>query len=643
MKHNLATSRIVLGFQPSSRFTGEIDSMLVVSRPATFLVLLVLSPVLSAADTAPPRFERDIAPLIDRYCLRCHGADKPKGGVDLSRHRDDATIRKHLALWERVGENLRSGDMPPAGARKPTAAEMAVLERWLDAVVFKADCDGPLDPGKPTIRRLNRVEYYNTIRDLMGVEFKPAKDFPADDVGHGFDNIGDVLSLPPLLMEKYVAAAEQIVEAAWKLPEFRRRIQPPPFNRGALQGNLQKFASQAWRRPATEEEAQRLLRFVQLAREAGDSPDVGIRLALQAILVSPHFLYRIEQNPTNPEGWITPFELATRLSYFLWSSLPDDELMLLARENKLRQPGILEEQVRRMVQSPKSAALAENFAGQWLNIRSLASFSPDPKRFPTFNAALRRDMIRETEAFFLHVVRENRSVLDFLDADYTFLNARLARHYGISDVQGDELHKVSLKGTPRGGVLTQASVLAVTSNPTRTSPVKRGKWILENLLGTPPPPPAPDAGELPEGVELKGTLRQQMEQHRANPSCATCHQRMDPLGFGLENFDAIGAWRTQENGLAIDATGELPDGSKFAGPAELRKVLLTKKQLFVRCLTDKLLTYAIGRGTERSDRCFIEKIVKQAEKDDYRFTDLIIHLVKSDPFQKRRVERSAKR
>lgn len=602
---------------------------------------LWLATLLPAADDRPGdtlTYARDIRPLIDRYCLRCHSAAKPKGDVTLDRDRSDADVRKHLALWEKVGGNLRSGDMPPAGAKKPTAAELEALNRWLDTVVFKTDCTGPLDPGRVTIRRLNRAEYNNTIRDLVGVDFKPANDFPADDVGYGFDNIGDVLSLPPLLMEKYLAAAEKVIDEAWKRPELRRRLMPLPFARLSTSQNLKAFASRAWRRPASDEEVQRLMQLVQLARQQGDSPDVGVRLALQAVLVSPHFLFRIERDPDpKSSGLISDHELAVRLSYFLWSSMPDEELTRLARDGKLRQPGVIDEQVRRMLHDPKGRTLAENFAAQWLNLRPLSFFSPDPKRFPTFTPALRDAMLRETEQFFLHVVRADRSVLDFLDADYTFVNERLARHYGLKDVHGESFRKVSLAGTPRGGVLTHASVLAVTSNPTRTSPVKRGKWILDNILGTPPPPPSPDAGELPADGEMTGSMRQQMEQHRKNPACAACHQRMDPLGFGLENFDAIGAWRTREGKFAIDAVGVLPDGSRFDGPAQLRQVLMGKKDQFVATLTEKLLTCALGRGMERNDRCFIEAIVKKATKDDYRFTSLVIHLVKSDPFQKRRV------
>jgi cytochrome c553 len=589
---------------------------------------LLLAPAVPAAD---PVFEKDVRPLLARYCVRCHGAARPKGGLSLASIPADPA--KARALWDKVADNLRSGEMPPAGAKRPTAVEMETWTRWLGGVL-KADCNGPQDPGRVTLRRLNRAEYNNTIRDLLGVDFQPARDFPADDVGYGFDNIGDVLSLPPLLMEKYLAAAEKVVDEAMKSPALRRRLAPRGRRGNAPQG-LRQFASRAYRRPATDDEVKRLERLVRLAREQGDDATVGMKLALQAMLVSPHFLFRVEREPAGKDGRISPWELATRLSYFLWSSMPDEELFRLAREDKLRQPGVLLGQVTRMLKDPKAQALADNFASQWLNTRGLASFNPDPKRFPDYNPALRQAMLRETGLFFMHVVREDRSVLDFLDSDYTFANGRLARHYGLAGVTGEGFRKVSLAGTPRGGVLTQASVLAVTSNPTRTSPVKRGKWILDNILGTPPPPPPPDVDELKEADALKGTLRQQMEQHRKNPTCASCHQRMDPLGFGFENFDAVGRWRDRENKHAIDASGVLPDGSTFKGPAELRKVLLKKKDLFVRCLSEKLFTYALGRGTTAADRCFLDRIAANAAKADYRFVGLVNEIIRSDPFQKR--------
>jgi hypothetical protein len=558
--------------------------------------------------------------------------------VVLGRDPDDAAVLKNRIVWEKVAENVRSGDMPPPGARKPDSVELETLNRWFDQVVLKPDCTGPKDPGRVTLRRLNRAEYRNTIRDLIGVDFQAAKDFPADDVGYGFDNIGDVLSLPPILLEKYLDAAEQVAEKAWQSPETRKRFsaQKPRV----LRANLRGFAELAYRRPVADHELARLMRLFRTAVDRGGTHEEAVKTVLQAVLVSPHFLFRVERDPPadDPEQVRTldEWELASRLSYFLWSSMPDRELFEHCREGTLREPGVLEAQVQRLLRDPKSQALADNFASQWLNTRNLAGFNPDPKRFPTFTAELRASMLRETELFFLHVVRADRSVLDFLDADYTFVNGPLARHYGIKGVDGKEFRKVSLRGTPRGGVLTHASVLAVTSNPTRTSPVKRGKWILENILGTPPPPPPGGVDDLKEGGELKGTLRQRMEQHRQNPSCASCHARMDPLGFGFENFDAVGAWRTTEGKHAIDPSGVLPDGSAFKGPVQLRAVLRKKQDLFARCLSEKLLTYALGRGTERSDRCFIDQIARDLAKGDYKFSRLVLGIVRSDPFQKRR-------
>ncbi len=620
------------------------------------LCLPTLLPSLAPAQTASssvPGYTKEIIPLLSKYCTNCHSGAKPKGKVDLGSFKDEADALKKAVLWEKVAESIRGGDMPPPGKPRPSLEELDRFNTWLDRRVFKLDCTGKRDPGRVTIHRLNRAEYNNTIRDLLGVKFRPANDFPADDVGYGFDNIGDVLSMPPILMEKYLAAAEKIVSETFKTDEGKRRILGPPLAEGtsrrgrgeAIRNLLRGFASKAYRRPATDQEVRRLQTLVDQAIQNGDSSTEGIKLAMQAVLVSPHFLFRIEidKEATNPDAVhpISQWELASRLSYFLWSSMPDEELFKAAREESLHKPDVLEAQVKRMLKDPRARALTENFADQWLTLRNLKGFAPDPKQFPTFNEPLRKAMLAETELFFEYVVREDRSILDFLDADYTFLNETLAKHYGISGVKGAEFRKVTLPAGPRAGILTQASILTVTSNPTRTSPVKRGKWILENILGTPPPPPPPGVEELKEGeqAELKGSLRQRMEQHRANPSCASCHARMDALGFGFENFDAIGAWRTHDGKYKIDPSGELPGGLKFQGPAELRKVLKSKSDLFTRSLTEKLLTYALGRGMERSDRCYVEDIAKNVAKNGYRFSSLVLEVVKSEPFLLRKAHK----
>ncbi|HEY8503799.1 MAG TPA: DUF1592 domain-containing protein, partial [Gemmataceae bacterium] len=427
-------------------------------------------------------------------------------------------------------------------------------------------------------------------------------------------------------------------------PETHRRVifvRPtgPEDEDAAARKILAEFARRAYRRPVKPEEIDRLMKLVELAKSEGEPFEARIRLALRAVLVSPHFLFRVEPDPEDPNGVreLNDFELATRLSYFLWSSMPDEELFRLAEKGELGKPEVLEAQVRRMLADPKAEALVENFVGQWLNLRLLGTVSPDRKTYPAFDEKLRAAMQRETELFVGRIIREDRSLLEVLDADYTYVNERLAKHYGIEGVKGEEFRLVRLPDDRRGGVITQASVLTLTSNPTRTSPVKRGKWVLENLLGTPPPPPPPDAGELSEAKEeiLKGSLRERLEQHRRDPTCAVCHQRMDPIGFGLENFDGIGAWRGKDGNFAIDPSGELPDGSRFDGPAGLRAVLKKRADEFRRCTAEKLLTYALGRGLEHYDRCAVEEIVASMKKGGDRFSALALAVVKSDPFRKR--------
>lgn len=744
----------------------------------------------SALDPAlAEAFAGQVKPFLKKYCTHCHGGEHPKADLNLEKYADLAAAAKDRAVWENVLENVRDGVMPPDPETKPGQAERDAVTGWIGKQFTQIDCGLAKDPGRVTIRRLNRTEYNNTIRDLCHVDFRPADDFPADDVGYGFDHIGDVLSMPPILLEKYLSAAEQIVDKAiyvhgpektplrhfdaadagheggsargrgWafpssgavfvdfefpapglyalrgkafgqqagneparmafrlddkqvhvadvtavdtepmvyetqvrvggkkrfslafindfydpKAPDPKQRdrnlfvdwleIQgpldgPPPAppeshkhiifvepeknnHRECAEKILKVFASRAYRRRATKDEIARLVKFVDDAEGRGESFERGIQLAMEAVLVSPYFLFRVEldREPNNPQAIhpIDDFELATRLSYFLWSSMPDDELFRLAAQNKLRDGDTLRQQVLRMLKDPKARSLVDNFAVQWLEIRRLKTMTPDPKRFPSFDEELRQAMLTETEMFFASVMDEDRSVLDFIAADYTFLNERLAKHYGIQGVTGPEFRRVALSDPDRGGLVTQASVLTVTSNPTRTSPVKRGKWILEELFNSPPPPPPPDAGELKEDekVALSGSLRQRMEQHRANPSCAACHQRMDPLGFGLENFDAIGAWRDRDGEFFIDASGELPDGSKFKRPAELKAILKAKKDDFARCLSEKMLTYALGRGLEYYDKCAIDEITDKLAKHDYKFSALILEIVASDPFQKRR-------
>jgi mono/diheme cytochrome c family protein len=740
----------------------------------------------AAPAPAPPAsasaFATAGAPFLAKHCVACHGPTKKKAGLTLDVYRDEASVLKDRKRWQDVLHMVQSGEMPPSGRKRPAPAEVEAFVAAVHAVFDRADHVARHDPGHVTIRRLNRVEYRNTVHDLTGIDFDPAEDFPTDDVGYGFDNIGDVLSLSPVLLERYLAAAEAVVERAvldkppppptrrvaatflrprvygevrvrmlyarhdtvfaehkltdageyilrvrggavadgkqparfalvcddkevktvevketaprfatyeahlhlgpdthrvavtmqsdfkkpdkppdrthrppgvyvgavdlegplgW-LPEGHRRIMactPGKPPREQAREILGRFASRAYRRPATADEVDHLLRLFDASQARGEPFAASIRLALEAVLVSPKFLFRVELD-NRPDSAaphaIDEYQLASRLSYFLWCTMPDEELTGLAARHQLT-PN-LDAQVRRMLRDPRADALVENFGLQWLQLRNLKTVAPDPKVFPTFDEKLRASMFKETELFFAAVMRENRSILDFLDADFTFLNGRLARHYDIPDVYGDEFRRVTLKGGVRGGVLTQASVLTVTSNPTRTSPVKRGKWVLEQILGTPPPPPPPNVPELPADAkaQLTGSLRQRMEQHRANPSCAVCHTHMDALGFAFENFNAVGAFRTKDGTFPIDPAGTLPDGRSFKGPAELKAILKGKKDLFARCLTEKMLTYALGRGVEPYDRPTVETIVAALGRNDYRFSTLVTEIAKSEPFRLRR-------
>jgi len=766
-------------------------------------LVALLTPHACADDKPKATFAKDGIAFLKTHCYYCHGEKFTKSELDLTSYQDDKSLVKDRKVWLKVMQMLEAGAMPPKEREQPKPEEFAAFLKLIDDVFEVADRNAKPDPGHVTIRRLNRTEYNNTIRDLVGVDFQPAEDFPSDDVGHGFDNIGDVLSLSPVLLERYLAAAETIMKRAVltgdppKPPvrhvaarflepalqgntdnvhfrdlktkgrvhslynltldgdyRIRTRVyglqvgdEPPKFTFTAedkeygsfevkadsdkkpesftsqtfqlkagqrrvaveftnefkdpnatdpakqsrtlfveyieLEGPLDstpeshkrimackpdaskeeksreiltRFATRAYRRPATKDEVDRLIKVVESAEKRGDKWDAGMQLALEAVLVSPKFLFRIELDDrpdSSDQHPIDEYQLASRLSYFLWSTMPDQELFDLAGEKKLTDN--LEAQVRRMLKDPKAHALVDNFAMQWLQLHRLKTFEPDPKLFPHFDEPLRQAMLKETELFFDHIMREDRSVLELIDADYTFLNERLARHYGIVDtngnrtggkdrkkpgqpIRGENFVRVHLADGERGGLLTQASILTVSSNPTRTSPVKRGKWVLEQLLGTPPPPPPPNVPELPadDKAQLTGSLRQRMEQHRSKTSCANCHAKMDPLGFAFENYDAIGAYRTKDGDFDIDPSGTLPDGRTFKGPQELKQILKEKKTLFSRCLTEKLLTYATGRGLEYYDRRTVNAIVKALEQNDYRFSKLVVEICKSDPFRMRR-------
>ncbi len=590
------------------------------------------------------------APFVKKHCIACHQGPKAKGGVRLDKLVASAKeAAGQVDLWGKVAEQVRTRAMPPEGKPKPDSKALDTLNTWIDTSVLKLACAGPGHPGKVTARRLNRSEYSNSVRELLSLQGgNPSEDLPADDVGYGFDNIADVLSVSSLHLEKYLAAGEKYVDQALASPNSRTPMKlphPSTLKADKLDVHIRAFVEKAYRRTVTDAELLKYNKLAQTVATETKEPIQGLAAVFQAALVSPYFLFRIEPDPVAPATFrdLNSFELASRLSYFLWSSMPDGELFNLAKSDELKKPEVLEAQVKRMLKDKKAEAFVNNFAGQWLNLRNLDTAQPDSSSFPRFNEPLRFSMKRETEMFVSHVVREDRPVLDLIEANYTFLNQSLARHYGLPRITGTEMRKVDITSEERGGILTHASILTLTSNPTRTNPVKRGKWILEVLLGTPPPPPPPGVEELKEDKksQLSGTLRQRMEQHRADPGCAVCHQKLDPLGFGLENFDAVGVWRSKENEKTIDATGVLPGGEKFDGPKQLKSILMGKKDLFTRNLADRLLTYALGRGLDAADRCVVDKITEAAIKGEYKISVLILEVVRTEAFRSKSIKKAA--
>lgn len=785
-----------------------------------FLIRAPESATVAAQPQKEPAFKAEGVAFLKKHCLSCHSGEKAKADLALDKFTDEAAILKDRKTWNRVLDVMKAGEMPPPAKPQPTVNERDAFTKLVNDAFEKYDRNAKPDPGRVTMRRLNRNEYNNTIRDLIGIDFNPTEDFPSDDVGHGFDNIGDVLTLPPVLLERYLAAAETIMHRAitpvpppltvrvqggaytepagskvptrdnWRiltignsdgvatgpiftyvnLPnngegEFTLRARAYAETTGkkpvkiaflvacdqstpgvatdndvkklsgaavnsirpfkivetvevkdraskdaqdihvklgsspgvyryaialvkpdagepnptlyvqymALDGPhdtrpiaqrkllacdekkpvaersrevLERFAGRAYRRPVAKDELDRLVKLADMRLAKGDKWEAAMQFAMTAALVSPKFLFRVEldDRPDSADPHlIDEYQLASRLSYFLWASMPDQELFDLAAKKQLS--ANIDAQVRRMLRDPKAASLIDNFVMQWLQLQPLKNASPDPKKFPQFNDQLRAAMLTETKMFFNEIIHNDRRILDILDADFTYVNAPLAQHYGFATgprmphlPTGEHFVRVELKGTNRGGILTQASLLTVTSNPTRTSPVKRGRYVLEQLLGTPPPPPPANVPELEkDGKPVNaGTLRQQMEAHRKNPACANCHAKMDGLGFGLENFDAIGGFRTKDGNAPIDSSGELPGNVKFNGPTELKTLLLSKKDLFAKCLTEKMMTYALGRGLEFYDRRAVDAITAAVAKNDYKFSTLVIEIVKSDPFRMRR-------
>jgi len=626
-------------------------------------------PSFSADEKKPVDFHTDIRPLLETHCFKCHGPQKKKGGVDYSKFTDATSIMRQRKLWKKAVVQVETLEMPPEGEKPMPASDREKLAGWMKVTGSSVDCSNPADrhPGPSLIHRLNRAEYNLTIRDLVGLDFDAETvGMPDDSSGHGYANLVNTLILPPALMEKYFAAADRILDqvvgpidaaSELKADADKRKKSKPAFDRlffvkpdaasskrDAARKIIARFMDRAYRRPAQPDEVSRLMRLYDMADKKNERFEVGVRLMLKAVLVSPHFLFRIEQDRA-PRGSeeayrVSDTELATRLSYFLWSSMPDEQLMELAAQKKLSDATVLEQQVRRMLADPKAKALTTHFAARWLQIHKLADARPSTEFFPAFTAKLRQAMYDEASVFFDKLREEDRSVLELLDADYTYVNQDLAKHYGLPEVKGAAMQRVALKPEDhRGGLLGMGSMLALTSHTSRTSPTLRGKWILEVIFGTPPPPPPPDAGTLKEDNKKEKepkTFREKMAQHASQASCASCHKRIDPLGFGLENYDAVGSWRETVGGKPLDAFGQLPTGEKFTGASELKKIILGNQDAFVRNMTEQLLTYALGRELQYYDDCPVKEVKTSLEKKDFKFSALVRGIVTSYPFQHRR-------
>jgi Protein of unknown function (DUF1592)/Protein of unknown function (DUF1588)/Protein of unknown function (DUF1587)/Protein of unknown function (DUF1585)/Protein of unknown function (DUF1595)/Planctomycete cytochrome C len=628
-----------------SRFAPRILHPL----PFALMVVICIATTISGAysgETTDPDFDRNIKPLLSSFCYECHNTEKHKSDIDLQKYQNPGMITNDRKVWITVMQAVRDGEMPPKKSKQPSSEERQRLIAFIERTLNNIDCTTVKDPGRPAVRRLNRIEYNNTIRALFGLELSPADGFSPDGSSYGFDNIADALSISPVQVEQYYDAANKVLDAVFKDRKalagvIIKQASPGTDARVAAREVITAFATRAYRKPAPEDHIKQLLTIYDAAIAAKRPYHLAVRAAMHAMLISPRFLIRIEDQDAKATGAyrVSSYDMAARLSYFLWSSPPDDELLKLAADNKLQDLAVIEAQARRMLKDTKSQALAENFTGQWLRVRDFATHVTDAKHFPQFTPTLRQAMLDETNLFIGDLFRSDRPIMDLLDARYTYLNEELAKHYGIDGVKGVRMQRVALTDRRRGGVVTMGSVLTITADPTRTNIPRRGNYILGTFLGTPPPPPPPNVLPLIDEAKTKTsgkTLRQLLELHRSKPECASCHAKTDPLGFGLENFDATGRWRDQDEGLTIDASGVLPSGEKFNGPLELKRILLDRKQAFARTFTESMLIYALGRGLQRDDECVVKDALAAMEKNNWLMSSLVTTIVRSFPFTHRR-------
>ena len=589
-------------------------------KQATLTIFLLLSAVSLANAQQQKSAHKQITKALQQHCYKCHGDKEQEAGLNLQRLVQQRPLIRNRTMWRKVIDQLELGGMPPKEAKQPSKADRQKLVERISYALTHVDWEKIKNPGTLVARRLTNTEYNNTVRDLLGVKIRPADKFPADlKASSGFDNSSNTLFVQTLLMEKYIQAAAEVAEVAYP------RTSKQPVRRRAVE----KFLSRAFRRPATKRQVD------QAMKQAAQG---GMKRVVYASLLSPHFLMRIEQRQSTSKPYrVDPWDLANRLSYFLWSSMPDARLLALARQGKLRDPRVVNAEVDRMVQDPRAGTLGSVFAAQWLGYEHLGTrVRLDPIDNPWCTDTLMTAMQAESSMFFVSLIRENKPLQRLIKADYTYLNQELAKHYRIKNVRGTKMRRVQLTDPRRGGIFGQGSVLAVTSFPDRTSPVMRGKWILSDVLGTPPPEPPPNASNLARKIRRQRRLsfRQKMELHRASPKCASCHARIGPLGLSLENYDKFGRWRSRIGRSRIDSSGVLPNGTKFQGPIGLRRVIIVERMDDLTAqITRKMLAFALGRQLEYYDEPAVRKIVSAMEKNDYKMKTLLKSIVHSYPFQ----------
>ena len=613
-------------------------------------------------------YETRLRPLLDKNCFECHNTGNTKGGVNLDNYKEQERVIKDGQFWLKVLDQIKTREMPPDTKPPLSEHEYTILVQGIDTILQSSLKERK--PGHIVIRRLSHSEYQYTVLDLLGVEFDAKRYFPSDaSGGGGFDNQGGALYITPLKFERYYDAADAIVQKVYEDEEKWKNVVPFDYEQTwwqrfanwvksvfsdtysevnpphlAAQKVLMPFATKAYRRFLKEDEKARLTDLFMEVYEQSDSLDnprrfnESIAQAFKSVLVSPHFLYRAEEEPPVSGPYpLSNFELATRLSYFLWSSMPDQELFSLAYLGKLQDTVVLEAQVRRMLADPKAKRFAESFSTQWLGVSKLLDNQEivDPERFPEFDMAIRKALYRETVEYFYYVLTGSKNMLELINSNYTFVNEGLAKYYGIEGVEGEGFRRVDVTDRSRGGVLGMAGVLTTTSLPTRTSPVLRGKWVMEQILGISPPPPPPEVAELPkdEGSHSALGLRKLLERHRSDPACFSCHQKMDPLGLGLENFDAVGRWRDSYGVAEIDPSGVLADGQAFNGPEELKDLLMEEKQRIARNFSSRMLSYALGRSMLFTDEPALRQLETCLIENNFNPEVFIVQLVKSYPFR----------